>query len=105
MMSDPTQFVERVFKKHFAVVSRRIQDELHKQLPDLPRTEIYWRTNFLAGIMTHLMSWSQVLPSITEGMCDLTDRRAAVDRIVAFAAAGFRTPVPEAVMQKERTAK
>lgn len=99
MMSDPTQFVERVFKKYFAGVSQRIQEELHKQLPDLPRNELFWRTHFMAGIMTHIMSWSQVLPDLTEGMCDISNRQAVIDRIVAFSAAGFRVPAPAAPEQ------
>ncbi len=90
MMSDPTQFVERVFKKYLAPVSLRFQEALHRELPDLPRRELMWRTHFTAGIMTHLMSWSQVLPSLTEGLCDVSDRHALVERVVAFAAAGFR---------------
>jgi AcrR family transcriptional regulator len=94
MMSDPTQFVERVFKRYLAPVSQRFQEALQRALPQLPRAELLWRTHFTAGIMTHLMSWSQVLPSLTEGMCDVSDREALVNRVVAFAAAGFRTPVP-----------
>jgi AcrR family transcriptional regulator len=95
MMSDPTQFVERVFKKYFGPVSQRIREEIHKLLPDLPRSELYWRTHFLGGMMAHIMSWSQVLPELTEGLCDISDRQAVVDRVVAFAAAGFRVAAPE----------
>jgi|HubBroStandDraft_2_1064218.scaffolds.fasta_scaffold458281_1 AcrR family transcriptional regulator len=100
MMSDPTQFVERVFKKYFGPVSQRIREELHKQLPDLPLSEIFWRTHFLAGIMTHIMSWSQVLPDLTEGLCSIADRKAVIGRIVAFAAAGFRAAAPEPVVSQ-----
>ena len=95
MMSDPAQFVERVYKKHFIAISQRIQEALHKQLPECPRAELLWRTHFLVGIMTHMMSWSQVLPGLTGGMCDVSDRQALVERIIAFASAGFRSPVPE----------
>jgi len=41
------------------------------------------------------MSWSQVLPEMTDGLCNISDRQAAIDRIVAFAAAGFRAAAPE----------
>ena len=61
MMSDPTQFVERVFKKHLMPVSRRFQDALQSELPDLPRAELVWRLFFTGGAMAHTMSWSQVL--------------------------------------------
>jgi AcrR family transcriptional regulator len=95
MMSDPTQFVERVFKKHLAPVSRRFQDALQKELPELPRAELVWRLHFTVGVMTHTMSWSQVLRDLSGGLCDVSDRGALVERIVAFAVAGFRVPAPE----------
>jgi AcrR family transcriptional regulator len=105
MMSDPTQFVERVFKKYFAPVSQRIREELQKQLPELPRNELFWRTHFLAGIMTHVMSWSQVLPEMTDGLCNVSDRQAVTRRIVAFAAAGFRSAAPVASQPAASPAK
>ena len=95
MMSDPTQFLLRVFKKHFAPVAERFQDELHKALPELPRAELLWRIHFTVGIMTHLMSWSQVLLAHTGGLCDMSDRQAVIDRVLPFAVAGFRVPAPE----------
>lgn len=104
MMSDPTQFVLRIFKKHIAPVSDRFQEEFHKALPELPRAELAWRINFLAGIMTHLMNWSPVLDEVSKGMCDLSDRQAVVDRIVQFAAAGFRAPLGEPAAIIERKA-
>jgi AcrR family transcriptional regulator len=100
MMSDPTQFVERVFKKHLMSVSRRFQDAIQQQLPDLPRAELVWRLFFTGGTMAHTMSWSQVLAEISGGLCDVTDRPAVIERIVAFAAAGFRVPVHEAAVME-----
>jgi AcrR family transcriptional regulator len=102
MMSDPNQFVMRVFKKYLAPVSERFHVEFQKAIPDLPLPELAWRIHFLAGIMTHLMTWSQVLQEFSKGMCDLSDRQAVVDRIITFAAAGFRAPVPEPVGSVER---
>jgi AcrR family transcriptional regulator len=95
MMSDPTQFVERVFKKYLTPVSRRFQDAIQRQLPDLPRAELVWKLFFTGGAMAHTMSWSQVLPDVSGGLCDVTDRHAVIERIVAFTAAGFRVPVRE----------
>jgi AcrR family transcriptional regulator len=90
MMSDPTQFVERVFKKYLTQLSRRFQDALQKELPDLPRAELVWRLSFTGGMMAHVMCWAQVLPEISGGLCDVSDRGALIDRMVSFAAAGFR---------------
>lgn len=95
MMSDPTQFVERVFKKHLMPVSRRFQDALQNELPDLPRAELVWRLFFTGGAMAQTMSWAQVLPDVSGGLCDVTDRDALIERLVAFAAAGFRVPASQ----------
>lgn len=95
MMSDPTQFVERVFKKYLASVSKRFQDAIQKALPELPRGELVWRVHFVAGMMTHVMCWSQVLPEISGGLCDISDRAALIERLVEFASAGFRAPAME----------
>jgi len=100
MMSDPTQFVERVFKKHLTPISRRFQDALQAQLPDLSRAELIWRLHFTGGMMAHVMCWSQVLPEISDGLCDVSDRDALVERMVAFAAAGLRVPVPEPMVME-----
>jgi AcrR family transcriptional regulator len=100
MMSDPTQFVERVFKKYLTPVSRRFQEALQRELPDLPRAELVWRLFFTGGAMAHTMSWSQVLADVSGGLCDVSDRQAVIERIVAFAAAGFRVAAQEpAVME------
>src|SRR5690348_12166551 len=57
-ISDPQQFVERVFKKHLQEVSRRFNEALSRALPDLPPAERLWRLNFTIGMMTHVLSWS-----------------------------------------------
>jgi AcrR family transcriptional regulator len=91
-LAEPRQFFERVYKKHIQPVSQRFQEELAKALPDLQPDERLWRLYFSAGVMTHLMSWSPVLPELSGGLCDATDRQALVERAIAFLAAGFRAP-------------
>jgi AcrR family transcriptional regulator len=92
ILSNPDLFVDRVFKKHLAPVSLRFQEELSRALPDLPRQELLWRLNFTVGVMTHTMLWGRIIPKVTGGVCDISDRRALLDRAVKFVAAGFRAP-------------
>jgi len=92
ILSNPELFVERVFHKHLAPVSQRFVEALSKALPDLPPSEILWRLHFAVGVMTHTMLWGRIYPKITNGVCDISDREALVDRIVRFVAAGFRAP-------------
>lgn len=100
ILSDPNQFVERVFKKHLKPMVDRFSEALGRALPELPEAERVWRLMFMAGVMTHVMRWSEVLPELTGGLCDCSDRPAITERAVAFLAAGFRVP---ALAEVERT--
>ena len=92
ILSNPELFVERVFHTHLAPVSQRFVEALCKTLPDLPPSEILWRLHFSVGVLTHTMLWGRIFPKITNGVCDISDREALVDRAVRFVAAGFRAP-------------
>ena len=90
VLSNPDLFVDRVFNKHLAPVAERFVAALGRALPESPRAELLWRLHFSIGVMTHSIRWAQILPRITGGVCDVTDREALVDRAVQFLAAGFR---------------
>jgi AcrR family transcriptional regulator len=92
ILSNPELFVERVFHKHLAPVSQRFIEALSKALPELPPSELLWRLHFSVGVLTHTMLWGRIFPKITNGVCDISDREALVDRAVRFVAAGFRAP-------------
>ncbi len=92
ILSNPELFVERVFHKHLAPLSQRFIEALSKALPELPPSELLWRLHFSVGVLTHTMLWGRILPKITNGVCDISDREALVDRAVRFVAAGFRAP-------------
>ena len=95
ILSNPDLFVDRVFLKHLAPVSQRFGEALCKALPDLPPSDVLWRLHFSVAVMTHTMLWGRVYPKITNGICDITDRDALVDRAVRFVAAGFRAPASQ----------
>jgi AcrR family transcriptional regulator len=93
ILSTPDLFVERVFKKHLTAISQRFSEAFARALPDLPLAERMWRMHFMGGAMTHILLWSKILPTITGGACDVSDRKAIVERAIAFLSAGFRAPV------------
>jgi AcrR family transcriptional regulator len=96
-LADPGQFLERVFKKQFAPLSQRFADSFARALPDMDRSEVVWRQQFMIGAMTHMLMWGPYLKEMTSGLCDVSDRRALLDRAVTFFAAGFRAPVGQLV--------
>jgi AcrR family transcriptional regulator len=92
VLSNPDQFLERVFKKHLAAVAQRFQDAIAQVLPGLPPEEIVWRLHFMAGSMSHILVFSQVLPVMSGGLCHPQDRKALMARLVTFLSSGFRAP-------------
>jgi AcrR family transcriptional regulator len=92
ILSNPDLFVDRVFTRHLAPVSQRFVEELSRVLPDLSRAELLWRLHFTVGVMTHTMLWGRIISKVTGGVCDLSDRKALIDRAVTFVAAGFQAP-------------
>jgi AcrR family transcriptional regulator len=102
ILSEP-KFVERVFKKLLRPMVETFSSALGQALPEVPASEVGWRLMFMAGVMTHVMRWSDLLPEITGGLCDSTDRPALIERAVAFLAAGFRVPAPQFALQQSAT--
>src|SRR5713226_6298792 len=92
VLATPDMFLFRVFKKHLATVAQRFGEAMVKAAPDLSPAERMWRLMFMAGTMAHVLAWSNVMPEMTGGLCDPSDRQAVTARIVRFVAAGFRAP-------------
>ncbi|MEP7352114.1 MAG: TetR family transcriptional regulator [Acidobacteriota bacterium] len=92
VLSHPDMFVDRVFMKHFAPLSQRFGEALSRAMPEMDRTELVWRMQFCVGVMTHLLTWGKIVPRVTGGVCDMTDRQDLLNRTVEFLAAGFHAP-------------
>src|SRR5580700_10818325 len=92
VLATPDIFVMRVFKKHLTAVAARFAEVMAVALPQLTAAERMWRLIFMAGTMAHVLSWSHVLPEMTGGLCDPTDRKAVTARVVRFVAASLRAP-------------
>ncbi len=92
--SAPREFLSRVYGRHLTGVIQRFISALQRAAPDLPPAELFWRLHFTVGMMVHTMNWASILPVISNGACEVGDPGETTARLVAFAAAGFRTHVP-----------
>jgi AcrR family transcriptional regulator len=90
VLSNPNQFVERVYKKHLVQVVQRFSAAIGAALPQLPPEERFWKLQFMAGSVTHILALSGVLPFMSG---QPLDRNALMSRLIAFLAAGLRAPV------------
>jgi AcrR family transcriptional regulator len=92
VLSNPTQFFDRVYKRHLSETLTGFSEVLQKLLPELPAEDRMWRLLFMAGAMTHILSLSAVLPQIL-GIQTPLDRDAVMNKMVPFLSAGFRSAV------------
>jgi AcrR family transcriptional regulator len=82
----------QISKKHFAPVSQRFRNTLHRVFPKLPEEDIYWRLHCAAGAMAHtLTQWDQ-LETVSDGILKTNDVESVIERMVRFLAAGFCAP-------------
>jgi AcrR family transcriptional regulator len=88
--SQPDEFLKRVFFRHLQPILVRFQAAIARAVPDLPPAERLSCTMFTVGAMVHIMAWSGIVATITNGALDPQDVHALTGRIVAFATGGFR---------------
>lgn len=97
VLSDSSLF-RHIFKQHFSVVVERFSQALHNAVPELPMAEVFWRMQFVAGSMAHmLLSCGLDLEQFHGAPYDTSDVEGTIRRLISFAAAGFRAPVPQGV--------
>src|ERR1700681_3979227 len=91
VFSNPSLFVERVYKKHLLHVVKRFSEAIGAALPQLSAEERFWRLQFMAGSMSHVLALSGVFPLMSG---QPFDRAAVMGRLATFLAAGLRAPAP-----------
>ena len=89
VFSNPSSFFERVYQKHLLEVVKRFSEAMGRALPELPPEERFWRLQFTAGSMSHILALSGVLPLMSG---QPIDRTALMARLIKFLAAGLRAP-------------
>jgi AcrR family transcriptional regulator len=80
----------RVLDKAFNASSQMALRELAKALPNLNAQDLQWRFHFLLGSMVYTMARPGRIESLSDEQIDTSDWESALDRLVTFAAAGFR---------------
>ena len=86
-LSEPSPEVEALLKKQFAPLALRMNAALKKALPQLSRSEIFWRMKFTYGALHHwLLTKDKFRPDWVKDI----GVDAQTQKLIAFVAAGFR---------------
>ncbi len=100
VFSNPTLFFERVYKKHLIPLAGCFSAAIAGALPDLPAEDCFWRLQFMAGSMSHILALSGVLPLMSGKPFDQT---AVMAKLIPFLAAGLRAPVHQETSSPKET--
>lgn len=93
VMADPAPQILDAFHDQIADTALRFRQALGLALPSLPAEEVAWCLNFAVGVMIHLMMGRQQTRRLVGSLIDVDDDQGALQRMIAFTAAGFRDAV------------
>jgi AcrR family transcriptional regulator len=98
MYSDPSDTFARIFRQEFNEVRIRFTAAFQRAMPELPPEEMYWRLHFIIAVVAHTLGGLHQVRTISDGACDIKDKQAILERMVAFLSAGFRAPLAAATV-------
>lgn len=96
LATEPEKLARKILAKAFDTSSKKYLDAIADALPDIPRSEVEWRFHFMLGAMFYTMANSGRIQALTNGRCDPGDVKRALNHMIPFLAAGFRSaPAPQ----------
>src|SRR5438552_11440823 len=86
-LSEPSPEIESLLKCQFEPLVERLNAMLMKTLPNLSRSEIFWRMKFTFGALHH---WHLTKDKFRPDWVEDVDVETQTQKLISFAAAGFR---------------
>jgi AcrR family transcriptional regulator len=106
MSAEGNEIVGRIIAQTFDDTSHAFIDAIHESLPQLPRTEIVWRSHFLLGALYYALVTPERVSRLSRGEADGSDAGEAIEQLVRATVAALQAPAvdrPEPV--RKRAAK
>ena len=98
----PDAISRKILSDTFDESSRAFLTEIKRALPEIPAADLEWRFHFLFGTMFYTMANVGRIESLTGGRCDTSDVELALQHLIPFLAAGFRSAPIAITRQQER---
>ena len=89
----PSPELREIVHDEVQLVAARYGAALGRCLPHLNPEQLFWRVHFVIGALCHTVINSELLETVTEGLCRSDDRDNVLQRLVDFSVAGFAGPV------------
>jgi len=91
LATEPEAVSRRILASAFDESSGEFLTALGRALPEIPRADLEWRFHFMLGAMFYTMADAGRIQSLTDGRCDPGRVEDALENIIPFLAAGFRS--------------
>ncbi len=79
-----------LMSRYFDPVVRQFLDALRMALPNCDERDLFWSYHFLSGALTLTFAETRRIDNLSDGLVQSADLDAVHERLVPFAAAGFR---------------
>ena len=99
---DRNSELQKFMLSELAEVFIQFSKAFDEVLPDLEKTEMDWRSHFMAGSMAHTLCNADLLGNFTQTNADDSEFETTIQRLIDFTAGGFRAKVSAAPKAKER---
>src|ERR1700735_5382762 len=86
---DNTPWGGEIIHRFFDDNVHELIDVLQSALPGIPKKELYWAYNFLAGSMMLALSGAERVDRLSQGLCHAKDLEGARLRLLNYCAGGF----------------
>ncbi|HEX7028790.1 MAG TPA: TetR/AcrR family transcriptional regulator [Gammaproteobacteria bacterium] len=95
--TDPNSRAGQFLPRQYDAALEAFKPEFSRQLPQIDKTELYWRLHFLIGSLVYCMAGLDMMRlSSSCYLCDPADTEGMIRRLVAFVAAGMRAEAASA---------
>ena len=92
----PNQASQRFFTEHLDTAIAKFIDAFQRALPQLSRTDVFWRYNFAIGAIMQVLIDSDPsthrLKRLSGSLCDTDDDEEIILQLTAFVSAAFLAP-------------
>lgn len=98
--TDPNVRAGQFLPRQYDATLEAFKPEFSRLLPDIDKTELYWRLHFLIGSLVYCMAGLDMMRlSSSCYLCDPADTEGMIRRLVMFVTAGLQAPLKEFAAQ------
>jgi len=95
MSAEGNEVVRKIIAQTFDDTSHAFIDAIHDSLPQIPRTEIVWRSHFLLGALYYSLVTPERVTRLSRGTAEGSDAASAIEQLVRSTVASLQAPAVE----------